>query len=154
VSVESSGQQKIVDGVVAKMTLAGFHNVHGRERLTADWKQFLSHFMYGSLVDGWTVSRRATREEHLTNRETLATHTIVIRGYYSANNTTNSEMAFQNLVDTLGNLIGEDFNLSGYCEKHGPLQVNTVEYRVFGSVLCHYAECSFEADEIVVRSFT
>jgi hypothetical protein len=93
-----------------------------------------------SVLHGWTISRFRIEEEWLTNKEVLLRHHIMIRGFYGCQDSAATENTFQGILDSVCNKFREDFDMDSEGEWRNPLQFGTIDYRLFGSVLCHYAE--------------
>jgi hypothetical protein len=135
----------IVNGVT------GTIKVHIGQQLCRDWGQFITQFRdaTGSRINGWTVSRSRSEEDHLTNQEMLRKHYWTIRGYYSVTDGSDTEASFQQLVEDVCDAwrVINNLDLSDTCEICFPPQVLTVDYRFFGGVLCHYCEIEVSAQE-------
>jgi len=126
----------------------GIGTVHEYERWSNTWENFLEHFKDSNdRINGWTITRRATPAERRTMPIVTRRHEFVIRGIYGLNDADESELTFQDLVEAIQDAFEDQYNLGGYVENSGPLQVNVVEPRMFGKVLCHYAELTYEAVE-------
>lgn len=125
-------------------TVPGIGLVHDYERLASDWPSFLSFFKPDGtdLVNGWTITRTASSETPQAGGQHVRQHKMLIKGYYSQKDKAGSEKAFQDLLeavcDRLRSQAGSAF---------GPPQVEVVELRLFGEVLCHYGEVSLLATE-------
>ena len=134
---------------------------HGYARWSADWNAFLALFKSGSQIRGWSVSREATATRQATAGEVEKAHVFVIRGIMGLQDAAATETTFQALLDSLQDAFLADDRLGGACDTlspdWGPLagaagaQVSVVETRMFGSVLCHYAElrlCAVETQAV------
>ena len=136
--------------------------VHDYERWADPWNKFLALFADADKkVNGWMFSRVQTmqRKESLGEIERL--HILRFRGFYGVRDRNASEIVFQGVIDRLIDRFNEPDaeNLDGAClttyPDWGPmdgavgLQVDKVEPRKFGSVLCHYAEARLCAIETV-----
>ena len=122
--------------------VTGIGTVHAYERWAADWTGFLTHFKTESnKINGWTVSRRKTESDRDTMPTLNRKHRFVMRGYYGLKDSAATELTFQALVEGVQDAFESQYLLGGTVINSGPVQVLVIEQRMFGSVLCHYAEC-------------
>lgn len=145
--------------------VAGIGVVHNRRRWTIDFDQMKS--LYGksetvngqSLVriNGWTIHRVATPEGRDTVGETVRQYQFLIEGYYSFDDRDDADpdavSPSQILLDTLIEAICDAFRpaptLNDTAFTFEPIQVETVEERMFAGILCHYARLRLAAVEAV-----
>jgi hypothetical protein len=66
-------------------------------------------------------------------------HTFVIHGYNRINDKRASEKEFSTLAETVADTLNADSTVHSHSETP-TAQMGTFEPRVFGDVLCHYAE--------------
>lgn len=133
--------------------------VHLYQRHVGDWKALLELFkvttISGTAPDtvttysyhGWMISRSSVAETWLTNREVVTDHTFKIRGVMGVKDSAATETAFNTVIEAIRTLFRGSFNLSGTCEFHEPIQFPIIDYRIFGGVLCHYAEGTISVRE-------
>lgn len=145
----TSNYVAILAALVALIDSAsGVENVYGYQRHVADWKALMDLFKVATgvapnqtfRVHGWTVSRSAVEEEWLTNVECIRTHTFKVRGFYGVQDSANTEASFNALLEAIGNTCRADFTASATAEWRDPLSFQTIDHRIFGGILCHYAE--------------
>ncbi|MHB9075857.1 MAG: hypothetical protein ACYC6G_20340, partial [Desulfobaccales bacterium] len=98
-------------------------------------------------IQGWHITRKGTKETWDSLPAVDRGHTYEIVGIYTLNDAAASEKAFQELVEKVMSLLRFDFDLGGNCTLAGPLTLETVEPRMFGSVLCHVAVIKLPAQE-------
>jgi len=126
--------------------------VYDYDRYTSNWNKFLDLFTDDQRnIAGWVVSRKSTVSRMITRGEKEKAHVFLIRGYYGLKDSTASEKDFQLKVEAIDAKFDANFDLNGVCDTINPdwgpcansagLQIDTVEIREFGSVLCHYTEC-------------
>lgn len=128
--------------------VSGIGTVHDYERWAATWEKFLELFKdSNNKINGWTITRRKTPAERDTMPTVMRTHTFVIRGVYGLKDEDATEKTFQDLVEAVQGAFEDEYSLGGYAVNSGPVQVVTVESRIFGKVLCHYAELEYEVQE-------
>ncbi len=121
--------------------VSGVGTVHARSRVTHDWGDFIAQFVdSNNIVNGWTVMSTAVEEERLTNRSLVIRHEFTLRHYRGVDDANASEVSFDNHVEAVRDDFRESYDLSATCELHTPLTVPIKDIRMFGSVLCHYAE--------------
>ena len=125
--------------------------VYDYERWAADWSKFINLFKTTiSGVDqirGWEIGRRSAGEKPFTIGLNLRDHGFVIRGYMRVNNASASEKTFNNLIEAVADAFRNNFTLNGAAESHDYIQAVPIDFRVFGNVLCHYAELSLNVHE-------
>lgn len=143
------GQSEIRAQLAAMLgAVEGMGIVHEYERFAKEWSRFLDFFKApdGS-INGWMISRQATpaRRDNIPTIERR--HKFILRGFYGLNDAAASELTFQDLVDRVQAAFDNDNTLGGTVLDSGPAQVEIVENRVFGNLLCHCAEISIEAVE-------
>ncbi len=141
-TVAAIGNQikSILEGV------SGIGIVHVYERWSANWDTFLEHFKTGGKINGWTISRSDTSAKAMFLRTTRRAHTIKIRGVYGLRDADGSETVFQALIEAIQNACDTAY-YNNTVNAEGLLQVKAVEPRMFGSVLCHYAELEWKVNE-------
>ena len=139
----------IRDKIVAILAAVdGVGVVHEYERWAGDWKKFLDLFKDADgKINGWIVTRRATPATRDTEPYIDRRHTMVMKGIYGLNDDAASELTFQAVVENIQNAFDGEFLLGGFAVNSGPVQVKAVEARLFGGVLCHYAELEYEVWE-------
>lgn len=126
----------------------GIGVVHDYERWNASWDEFLRQFQDGAgKINGCMFARKATPAVR-DNMPTLRRdHKILIRCIYGLQDLVGSERTFQALVEAIQAAFDSDNTLGGTAHDSGPAQVEIVENRQFGKVLCHWAEISIEVRE-------
>lgn len=133
--------------------VTGIGTVHDYLRWSNNWKNFLSQFKTsGDLINGWMITRVSTKEEHETASHATKTHTFKIIGVYGLKDEDETEITFQALIESISAAFRADYGLNGQAVDTSPIQVEIVEPRIFGNVLCHYCELSITASEILAWS--
>lgn len=129
--------------------------VHGRERWSDTWPGFLKHFKTSvddkDRIRGWMVSRvRKVQVPGGADRQGAVDYNneFLIRGILGFNDADNSDADMQTLVDAIIAVLNADKNLSGATNVQknmsGPASCRIIEPRMFGSVMCHYAEIIYD----------
>ena len=134
-----------------KTTLTGVSNigkVHDYERWAADWSKFIAYFRTSisgtDQIRGWEISRKAPITEDATS---VKKHTYSIRGYMGVEDAAESEKTFNALIEAAAAAFRADRTLGGAALGHDFIQVDALDTRSFGGVLCHYAELSLTVYE-------
>jgi len=142
----------IIAGAVAIVeTAAPGARVHGYQRWAPRWDTFLGHFKTSTgIIHGWMLTRSSTAVRASAYGYRDRQHVITARGFYGLDDSANTEATFQATVDAIDAAVAADRTLGGTCLDEwpdwGPLSgvvgasIDTVDQRVFGNVLCHYAE--------------
>jgi len=121
--------------------------VHDYERWSISWAEFLAFYQYGSVIRGWTLSRRRTTESLETSASNLRHHEIICKGIMSLDDSSASEKTFQNFIESLCETFRPEDWLTTNAYIAAPPEVSVVEVRMVGNVLCHYTELIFRVDE-------
>lgn len=137
---------QIRDAIVAKMNgIAGIGRVHGFERYAKREADFVALFKSTDKVLGWIVRRVATREISRIVGRSIVTHRWQIRGYMSLDDATQSEVAFDTLIEAVRDAFRADETLGGLIDDTvadgdvAGVQVDDSGPVFFGGVLCHGA---------------
>ena len=132
--------------------VSGIGTVYAYEPYTPDLRRFKELFVAGGRVNAVTVTREATRAVERTNTQVERQHRFVIRWYYAVDTEGTTETAFQALLEAAFTALLDNYTLGGTAETSTPLQVDSVRPVMFAGVLCHRAEMSLEAQELVTPS--
>ena len=134
--------------------VSGMGKVYDYMRWSNNWGTFLTLFKTtGNIVNGWSFGRVSTAQRMESLGAIEQAHIILFRGVYGLDDSAATEKTFQSQIDamvTKFNLAANE-DLGGVCLTINPdwgpmdgavgLQVDKVDHRLFGTVLCHYAEC-------------
>jgi len=129
--------------------------VYDYERWAADWTSFINLFKSTirgiDQIRGWEISRRAAPESGVTAEATIGQtdkqHIFLIRGYMGLNDATATEKTFNSLLEAISDAFRPLLTLNGAALDHDFIQAEIIESRMFGGVLCHYAELSLTVHE-------
>jgi len=125
--------------------------VYDYEQWTAEWAQFIN--LFKTTIDGedqirgWEIGRRSVGEKLFAMGMNERDHGFVIRGYMRVNDALASEKTFNNLIEAAADVFRTNFTLNGAAKSHDNIQTETIDFRLFGGVLCHYAESSLIVHE-------
>ncbi|MCY4383923.1 MAG: hypothetical protein OXE44_12310 [Nitrospinae bacterium] len=174
----NSRYREIGDAILAEISnVAGAGRVHSYQRWSADLGKYLDHFRWQTgdglaQIRGWVLTRERAGEEAASVGSNAAggftpagisrrTHTFLLFGIMSAEDAVGSEVVFQELLEEICDRFRDDRTLrlldeSGSprvrsLERLQPPQVDLIELRTFGNVLCHYAEIRLRAIERIRR---
>ncbi len=129
-----------------KTALEGVTNigkVHDYVRLTTEWshEDFLN--LFKTTIDdvpqvlGWMIEYKGFQTQEEFNCGKIRLHSFQIHGYNRVNDSLESEKTFAALVETVGNTFDAD-NTIHATSLTPAANAPTVEFRMFGDVLCHY----------------
>jgi len=128
-------------------TATGIGKVYDYDRLERSESGFKTAFTSGSKINAWTISRFSVAEIQEASLRTNANTVWIIRGYYSLDAAGASEHNFQELIESIRSKFREKPTLDGLVLTTSFIQVNIIEPRMFGAVLCHYTELRLETTE-------
>ncbi len=142
-------QPAILAAIKAKLLLVdGITIVHDYERYCKDMTTFLNLFKTDdNLFHGWMISRSAMTSEQSSRTQTRRTHRYKILGIYALDDSAASEKIFQAIIESIINAFDADADLGGICAGAAPMRAETIDNRIFGNVLCHYAELYLDVPE-------
>lgn len=125
---------------------AGVGKVYNRERWAVDWGSFINLFKDSGSgrILGWEIGRKAPITE---DESSVRKHTFFIRGYMGVNDADATELLFNALLENIAAAFRADKDLGGAALGHDFIQVETLDTRSFGSVLCHFAELTLTVHE-------
>lgn len=125
--------------------------IYNYDRLSRQWDEYISSFKdtTNNVVHGWTITRNKLAEMPEASRTNTVTTTWILRGYYSLGSSGATETTFQGIIDNIRTAFISKTDLNNSCLTTSPIQVDIIEPRMFGDVLCHYAELRLETIEEV-----
>lgn len=129
--------------------------VYDYERWAADWSTFINLFKttIGAVdqIRGWEIGRRSVKEERITlgisSSGNEKNHGFLIRGYMRVNDAEASEKIFNALIEAIATAFRGNKKLNDTARDHDFIQAEIIEFRLFGGVLCHYAELNLTVYE-------
>ncbi|TAN61050.1 hypothetical protein EPN18_07380 [bacterium] len=140
------------------LTVANIGQVHDYYRWSKDAGAFLAMFSatIGGVkqIRGWEITRTAVTEHK--HGAFWRHHQFRISGYMGLQDAAGTDKTFQTLVEN----ICETFRTAdggatwdyrnGDSPDNSAMQVNTIDVREFGAVLCHYAEITLSVTEKII----
>lgn len=147
-------------GIINAMsTVQDIGLVHGYERYASKQKDFRTLYLNGQQVLGWFVRRASTRERTFSAGANEITHQWQIRGYMSLDDEQESELTFDDLLESLRAAFRDDPTLGGTVEttivnNEIGLQIEDTGPVMFAGILCHGCRTTlntqhYESTEVV-----
>jgi hypothetical protein len=138
----------------------GMGRVHEYQRFASDWSGVLAKFKDpDGRINAWTISRVSSATRQVTIGEVERAHVYGVTGIYGLQDDIASEIDFQALVERAWTAFNDDETLNRACVTTHPdwgpmngavgLQIDKIEIRMFGNVLCHVADCRLCAVELI-----
>jgi hypothetical protein len=136
-----------IDTILKSATGVIDNNVYKYDRLSRNWEEYLSAFKdaTNSVIHGWTITRTKVVETPEASRTNEEKNTWLMRFYYSLGSYGATEDTFQDIIEAVRTAFRSNSSLNGTALTSTPIQVDIIEARMFGEVLCHYAELRFES---------
>lgn len=138
----------------------GVGKIYDYERWATTWEELINLFRDSkNNINVWMITRRKTNKYILAQGgEDTRIHLFIIKGIMGLNDKRGTEKIFQDLIedivekfdsyDTLNNSAWSICPVSGVGKLTSGIQVEVVEPRMFGSVLCHFCELHLFVQEI------
>jgi len=129
--------------------------VYDYDRWAAEWAAFINFFKTTisgiDQIRGWEISRRSSGEKKVVigigSSSHEKPHVFIIRGYLGLNDAAATEKTFNILIEAIATAFRSNKTLNGAARDHDYIQADVIEARIFGGVLCHYAELSLTVYE-------
>ena len=124
-------------------------NVYKYDKLCRTWKELKDAFEddANDVIHGYSITRNRVESMPEASRVNHVVTTYIIRGWYSLKDDGTSETTFQGFIDNIREKFRADPRLNNSCLTSTPLQVDTIEPRMYSAVLCHYAEMRLGVEE-------
>ncbi len=147
--------------------------VHLYQRTAADMAKYIGLFRWeapdgGDQIRGWIVTRERVSEALggfgasapgglIPAGVNRRAHTFLLAGIMGLKDGAASELVFQDLIEAVCDRFRSNDALRlrskvPTLERLQPPQVDVIEPRAFGGVLCHYAEIRLQAFERITRA--
>lgn len=135
------------------VAVPGTGKVHDYQRLAKNEQDFISLFVTDNLVNGWQITRRSTpntfQDSEKTDGQLMeSVYEYILTGFRGIDDANASEKTFQDLVETVSDMLARDTTMQDAGYNPGPPQIMVVEPRAFGHVLCHVGEISIQIAEL------
>lgn len=136
----------------------GIGSVHGYARFAKESARYLELFKHtDGKINAWEITRRAVSEHK--RGAFFRHHQIVLHGYMGLQDEVASEEAFQELADAVcaafrvadpvTDPASWDYR-NGDDPEASCAQVEVIDVRMFGNVLCHHAQILISVTEWIV----
>jgi hypothetical protein len=120
-------------------------NIYTDKKYVKEAGSFIEHYKAENILGekfytAWFISRNSSLEEKLSNKENMRNHSISIMGYLGINEANNSYRKFEGIIEDICSVFRGNLNLNNKCLEISPVQVETIQEKSFGLVVCHYTE--------------
>ncbi len=129
--------------------VAGIGTVHDYQRWEIEADNFTTLFVSTGRINTWMITRDASPEDELAQKQHYRKHQIRIIGIYAMDDSDATEKVFSDLLETICNTLRTNLDLAGTAESHSPPEVKEDNHTKFAGVLCHYGEIAMEVREDV-----
>ncbi len=148
--------RRILDDIAVKLaTVPGIGIIHKYERQVADQAKFIALFKAANgKICGWEITRRAVSEHQ--RGAFFRHHQMVLKGYLGLQDASATSNQFQELCDDVcaafrnadPATVGASWNyINGDDQTAAAAQIESINDRMFGAVLCHCAEIALSVTE-------
>lgn len=155
----ANNYRAILDDIAAKLaTVPGIGSIHKYERQVVDQAKFILLFKDSTgRICGWEITRRAASEHQ--HGAFYRHHQMVLKGYMGLQDAAETSILFQELCDEVCGLFriadpttpGATWNYKNGDEPTAaPAQLESINDRMFGAVLCHCAEIAVSVTERIM----
>lgn len=143
-------------------TVEGIGVVHDHERLATEWNKYLDLFKDADgRINGWMFALEKSQKAQVSQGEQEEARVFIFRGFMGLKDAGDTGLLFEDLVDRVQSIFDDYETLNDTCltinPDWGPMsgamgyQIDLIEPRMFGNVLCHYHEGRLCAIETIER---
>jgi hypothetical protein len=129
--------------------VSGMAIVHDFSRYATTSSAVQTLYVSDGVFNAWEIDRAATPATKQTNVHTRRRHQLKLYGYLAVNDAAASGTTFRALVEAVEAALRDDDTLGGTALVAGPVSVDLEGHIMKAGVLCHYAELSLPAVELV-----
>lgn len=136
--------------------VSGCGQVHDYDRYSTDWAEFLALFKSSAKINGWAISLAGIETRQTRTGEKDRLYIFKLRKYYGLQDSVGSGKVFDAHLEDVVEAFDNNETMAGTCNTTHPdwgsmsgsvgLQVRVIDIRMFGKVLCHYAEGMLAAE--------
>ena len=147
--------QQIRTAIAARISgVAGTGQVYDRERYASDMGALKALYLSDGTIKGWFIRRRATDENYDAIGRSTVVHRWDVRAYQAFDDPNSSEIAFDNMIESVRDAFRVDDGLGGVIatvivDGVIGLQVADAGPVLFGGVLCHGARCALATEHFL-----
>lgn len=131
--------------------VSGIGIVHDHERLSKEWSKFLNLLKdTDDRINGCMFSLEKRHKRQSTMGEKEIAYIFVFRRLMGMRDAEATGIIFENHIEEMADIFDDYEDLNGTCRTINPdwgemsegigMQIDIIEPRMFGGVLCHYAE--------------
>lgn len=130
------------------LEIPGVGKVYDYERWNNDMAAFIALFLNeDKKIYGWEITRVGVPAIARIGSKYKVTHSYRFKGYYGLQDSAASEKSFNAIVDAV--ILKFISKKIAGSELHTVPTVGILDARLYGSVLCHYAEVNIQVPELV-----
>ena len=132
------------------------YNVYTEKKYIKDAENFLDLYKAENILGekiftAWFITRRTTAEKYFSSKENIRDHSISISGYLGISEGINSYKKFENMLEDICAAFRNSVNLNNRCLENSPVQIDKIEEKYLGSILCHYTELELICTEKIEK---
>jgi hypothetical protein len=136
-------------------TVDDVYNIYVDKKYARETGHFLELFKSENIsgekmITAWFITRSSSNEEVFSNRENIRNHLLTISGYLGINENNNTSRRFEEIIEDICDAFRGNITLNNKCLEISPVQVEKVQDKYLGSILCHYAELKINCREKVL----
>jgi hypothetical protein len=122
--------------------VSGVGIVHEYERWTIDWNKFITIFKdpASSKIIGWEITRQAAPGIYIAHGQEEISAAYIIHGFMGLQDADRTDIKFNALIELIRDQFRIDWTMGGLNPGPQGFNVQLIDVRTFGSVLCHYCE--------------
>lgn len=148
---------EIVGAIKAVLTALECGKVHTYARITTNWSKYIEFFRdTDKTIRGWEITRAEVPES--LKGAYFRHHRMVLRGHLGIQDEKESDLEWQVLLDDICEAFRAEVPTASRTWLYGngtnpseaPAQIRVNDQRLFGSVLCHYAEVHLTVTERII----
>jgi len=141
-----------IEIILKSATGVDSNTVYKYDKLATNWADYISYFKdSNNIIHGYAITRANIEEEPEASRVNKSHPIWIIRGFFAykdhATWTSTSEYKFQVIIDSIRAKFRANPSLNNTVLTSSPFQVDIMEPRMFGDVLCHYMEGRLVTEE-------
>ena len=142
--------QEIAQSIAQQISsVADVGQVHEYQRFFLSEAKFkaLMYDQSNGDIRGWNVTRESFSQEHAADHSNTRISTFVIRGFMAVDDTAQSEITFEKLIDSVTQKFEAQQQLADTVELTYPPQLRSSEYGEIFGVTCHVCEITLDVQE-------
>jgi hypothetical protein len=129
--------------------VTGMGLVHDYSRYATTATAVKALYVTNNVLNAWEIDRASTPATKQTNVRTRRTHQLKLYGYYGVDDAQASAKTFRALVEAVEAAFRTNDTLNGTALNAGPVSIDLEGHILKAGILCHYAELTIPATELV-----